>query len=185
MEKNIDKLILEAKNGDTKALMEIIEYFDFTIKNLTRNERKESQKDYKQMLISELTIQVYKLDENKVKNKKAYLQACLKNYFIKINKWSKVDLNIEDTSEPFELDNYEIYENNHINEYLKVLGKFLNKRQLQIFKMRIIDNRSVKDISEFYCVSQNDIYKILKNTEKKVSNNRRLKEMIINEFLYT
>lgn len=185
MEKDIDNLILKAKNGDTKALMGIIECFNFTIKNLTRNEKKESQKDYEQMLISELTIQVYKLDENKVKNKKAYLQACLKNYFIKINKWSKVDLNIEDVSEAFELDNYDIYEDNHIGQYLKVLERFLSKRQLYIFKMRVIDNRSVKDISKFYCVSQNDIYKILKNVQKKISNNKCLKEMIINEFLYT
>ncbi len=180
----IDDLIIKAKYGNTDALIQVINYFNLTIKNLTMKEKKESQKDYHEMLISELTIKIYELDEHRVKNKKAYLWTCLKNYFIKINKWSKVDLNIEGSSEPSELDKYELDKNNKIDDYLKILANFLNTKQLNIFKMRVIDNRSVSDISKFYSVTENDIYKILKKIKKNIFNNTKLKEIIINEFLY-
>ncbi len=185
MENNINKLVVESKKGDSEALMTLIEYFNSSIEYLIRTEKKESQNDYRQMLISELTIQVYELDENKVKNPKAYLKACLKSYFIKINKWSKLHLDIENEADAFESDTYDIYERNQLDEYLKVLEKFLNKRQLEIFKMRVIENKSVRDISRFYNVSENNIYKILKNIKTNLANNKSLREVIINEFLYT
>lgn len=179
METNLNQLILKFQTGDYTALNEIIEIFLPTIKKLIAGENKSSFFTYRDTLITDLTLSIYNLDITKISNTKAYLNTCLKNSFLKFNASS---ISTISTPDKYELLNTDIYQLdfNKISEYIDILRKYLSSKELELIELRIIENRSVKDIARYYNLSESNVYKRLKKVQVKLQNNSYLKKDLIN-----
>ena len=175
MNQTLDELIIKFQSNDISALPEIIKIFDTTIKFLIKNEHRESFFTYYDTLITDLVISIYNLNTNTIVNKKAYLNTCLKNSFIKFNSSSISTILLPGNCNLYSFDNYSIYLNNTY-EYLDILRNYLTPKELELMNLRFIENISIKNLSKLYDVSESDMYKRLKKLKMKLSTNLSLKK---------
>lgn len=175
MKQTLDDLLIRFQSNDASALPEIIKVFEPTIKFLIKNEYRESFFTYYDTLITDLVISIYNLNTNTILNKKAYLNACLKNSFIKFNSSCISTTLLPSNYDLYSFDNYSIYLNN-TSEYLDILRNYLTLKELELLDLRFIENVSIKNLSKLYNVSESDIYKRLKKLKIKLSTNPSLKK---------